>query len=159
PPLLRPATAIGYVGFGLGRYAAKGSPFCRRTTPLHPRGPMVGPRARGRSGADRIAGPAAPYDRRSDLSLPFGQQLQTCDDPPRGRAAPSTRSPHEVAGPSHPARYRGPVTTEDVLEALARVTAALPVGEERPGQEQMASAVSVAIRTKQHLAVQAGTGT
>ncbi|MDQ2650410.1 MAG: ATP-dependent DNA helicase [Actinomycetota bacterium] len=51
------------------------------------------------------------------------------------------------------------MTTEDVLEALARVTAALPVGEERPGQEQMASAVSVAIRTKQHLAVQAGTGT
>jgi ATP-dependent DNA helicase DinG len=49
--------------------------------------------------------------------------------------------------------------TEDVLEALARVTAALPVGEERPGQEQMASAVSVAVRTKQHLAVQAGTGT
>jgi ATP-dependent DNA helicase DinG len=48
---------------------------------------------------------------------------------------------------------------EDVLEALARVTSQLPVGEERPGQEQMASAVAVAIRTKQHLAVQAGTGT
>jgi ATP-dependent DNA helicase DinG len=51
------------------------------------------------------------------------------------------------------------VTTPDVLDALARVTAALPVGEERPGQEQMASAIDVAIRTKTHLAVQAGTGT
>jgi ATP-dependent DNA helicase DinG len=51
------------------------------------------------------------------------------------------------------------VTTQDVLEALAKVTSALPVGEERPGQEQMASAVGVAVRTKQHLAVQAGTGT
>lgn len=47
----------------------------------------------------------------------------------------------------------------DVLDALARVTGALPVGEERPGQEQMASAIAVAIRTGGHLAVQAGTGT
>jgi ATP-dependent DNA helicase DinG len=47
----------------------------------------------------------------------------------------------------------------DVLKALARVTSALPIGEERLGQEQMASAVDVAIRTKTHLAVQAGTGT
>jgi ATP-dependent DNA helicase DinG len=49
--------------------------------------------------------------------------------------------------------------SENVLEALARVTKALPIGEERPGQEQMASAIDVAIRTNTHLAVQAGTGT
>jgi ATP-dependent DNA helicase DinG len=52
----------------------------------------------------------------------------------------------------------GPVTT-DVRTALARVTAELPDGVERPGQGEMAEAVAVAIRTRTHLAVQAGTGT
>jgi ATP-dependent DNA helicase DinG len=45
------------------------------------------------------------------------------------------------------------------LKALAQVTAALPAAEERPGQQQMASAVSDAIEAGKHLIVQAGTGT
>ena len=49
--------------------------------------------------------------------------------------------------------------TGDVSEALARVTAALPAGENRPGQVAMAEAVAHAIAEKRHLIVQAGTGT
>ena len=46
------------------------------------------------------------------------------------------------------------------MEALARVTTALPGGgEARPGQVEMAQAMARAIREKQHLVVQAGTGT
>ena len=43
--------------------------------------------------------------------------------------------------------------------ALGRVTAALPVTEERPGQIEMAAAVDASIRTGVPLVVQAGTGT
>lgn len=47
-----------------------------------------------------------------------------------------------------------------VDETLAKVVAQLPGGgEPRLGQVEMAQAVEVAIRTKKHLAVQAGTGT
>jgi ATP-dependent DNA helicase DinG len=46
-----------------------------------------------------------------------------------------------------------------VTAALAKVTGQLPAGEVREGQAQMAEAVAEAIRTKKHLAVQAGTGT
>jgi ATP-dependent DNA helicase DinG len=47
-----------------------------------------------------------------------------------------------------------------VADALARVTAALPGGgEARPGQVQMAEAVDHALSERQHLVVQAGTGT
>lgn len=42
---------------------------------------------------------------------------------------------------------------------MARITAALPAGEERPGQVEMAEAVAAAIRDGGHLIVQAGTGT
>jgi len=49
--------------------------------------------------------------------------------------------------------------SDDVITALARVTAALPAAEDRPGQQQMAAAVDQAIRTGKHLVVQAGTGT
>ena len=49
-------------------------------------------------------------------------------------------------------------TPDDVEAALARVVKAMPGGEERPGQLEMAKAVAVAIRTKKHLMVQAGTG-
>jgi ATP-dependent DNA helicase DinG len=48
---------------------------------------------------------------------------------------------------------------EIVTSALAKVTAALPAAEDRPGQRQMASAVDGAIRHGRHLIVQAGTGT
>ncbi|HEY4610483.1 MAG TPA: ATP-dependent DNA helicase, partial [Ilumatobacteraceae bacterium] len=45
------------------------------------------------------------------------------------------------------------------LAALATVTAALPAAEDRPGQRDMADAVSSAIDQGRHLIVQAGTGT
>ena len=50
-------------------------------------------------------------------------------------------------------------TPDDVEVALKRVVAAMPGGEERPGQIEMARAVAVAIDTERHLIVQAGTGT
>lgn len=43
--------------------------------------------------------------------------------------------------------------------ALEHVTGALPRGEERPGQRQMAAAVAAAIADGRHLVVEAGTGT
>lgn len=43
--------------------------------------------------------------------------------------------------------------------ALRRVVAAMPDGEERPGQLEMARAVAEAIAGEEHLVVQAGTGT
>jgi len=46
-----------------------------------------------------------------------------------------------------------------LLQALARVTGALPAAEDRPGQQQMATAVASAIESGRHLVVQAGTGT
>ncbi len=54
-----------------------------------------------------------------------------------------------------------PATTsvEDVAAAMRRVTAALPAGEEREGQVQMAEAVARAVLERRHLVVQAGTGT
>ena len=48
---------------------------------------------------------------------------------------------------------------DDVPAALDRVRAALPAGEERPGQVAMAEAVARAIGDKRHVVVQAGTGT
>jgi ATP-dependent DNA helicase DinG len=48
---------------------------------------------------------------------------------------------------------------ERTEECLAKVTAALPAGEERPGQVEMAHAVARAISEGRHLVVQAGTGT
>lgn len=50
--------------------------------------------------------------------------------------------------------------SERTARALASVTTALPGGgEERPGQREMAEAVTRAIETGRHLVVQAGTGT
>ena len=48
---------------------------------------------------------------------------------------------------------------DEVEAALAKVTAALPAGEDRPGQLTMAKAVAEAIKSQRHLVVQAGTGT
>jgi ATP-dependent DNA helicase DinG len=53
----------------------------------------------------------------------------------------------------------GAGTDAAVADALRRVAAALPAGEERPGQLQMAQAVAIAMRDREHLVVQAGTGT
>jgi hypothetical protein len=55
-----------------------------------------------------------------------------------------------------------PATTEpgaSAAGALARITAAIPGGEERAGQLEMAAAVAEAIDAGRHLLVQAGTGT
>ena len=49
--------------------------------------------------------------------------------------------------------------TDAAATALARVTAALPAAEDRPGQREMAAAVARAIESGKHLVVQAGTGT
>ena len=47
----------------------------------------------------------------------------------------------------------------DTRAALATITEALPAGEPRPGQVEMAEAVARAIADQRHLVVQAGTGT
>jgi ATP-dependent DNA helicase DinG len=55
------------------------------------------------------------------------------------------------------------VTNKDIqrntLALLHTVTAALPQAEERQGQNEMAVAIALAVDTKRHLIVQAGTGT
>ncbi|PLS76159.1 MAG: ATP-dependent helicase [Actinobacteria bacterium] len=48
---------------------------------------------------------------------------------------------------------------EDVAVAMAKVTSALPAGEDRPGQVEMARAVAATLEDDGHLVVQAGTGT
>ena len=55
--------------------------------------------------------------------------------------------------------FDGVTSPENVTTVLAKVTAALPAAEERPGQQLMAAAVDAAITNGQHLIVQAGTGT
>lgn len=49
--------------------------------------------------------------------------------------------------------------TNRTLEALRLATAHLPEVEERPGQDEMAATIAVAISKRRHLIVQAGTGT
>ena len=67
--------------------------------------------------------------------------------------------------PSPRRKASSPATAADrridgnVRTALAAVTAALPTGEDRPGQVEMAVAVGRAITDKRPLIVQAGTGT
>ena len=57
-------------------------------------------------------------------------------------------------------RYRAAVGRgAEAASVVRRVTAALPGGEDRPGQAAMATAVADAIATGRHLCVQAGTGT
>src|SRR5687768_8667930 len=55
--------------------------------------------------------------------------------------------------------YHRDMGASEVDGALARVTAALPAAEERPGQHTMANAVAAAIAGRRHVIVQAGTGT
>jgi ATP-dependent DNA helicase DinG len=52
-----------------------------------------------------------------------------------------------------------PTAGSAALEALARVTAALPAAEDRAGQRDMAELVAESIDRERHLVVQAGTGT
>lgn len=51
------------------------------------------------------------------------------------------------------------VKTPTVDELLAAAVGAVPGGTTRPGQQQMAAAVAAAVSDRQHLVVQAGTGT
>jgi ATP-dependent DNA helicase DinG len=51
------------------------------------------------------------------------------------------------------------VAGDEAVEALAKVTAQLARGEQRPEQQEMCRAVAEALVTGTHLAVQAGTGT
>ncbi len=68
-------------------------------------------------------------------------------------AAPAT----SAATPSPTRRARGSRPTAG--ELLAAAVGAVPGGSTRPGQEQMAQAVEEAIGSREHLLVQAGTGT
>ena len=65
--------------------------------------------------------------------------------------APSTPRPPGPGG--------GDALADRAASLLARVTGALPGGEARPPQRQMARAVADAIERRRHLIVQAGTGT
>jgi ATP-dependent DNA helicase DinG len=51
------------------------------------------------------------------------------------------------------------IVERTVAEALSRVIAGLPGGEDRPGQQAMAVAIAGAVAADEHLVVQAGTGT
>ncbi len=64
----------------------------------------------------------------------------------------------DAAAPAEPAEPTDP-TVRRTLSALDRVTAALPGGETRDGQREMAAAVAAAVKERRHLVVQAGTGT
>ena len=66
-------------------------------------------------------------------------------DPSRKASSPATAADRRIDG--------------NVRKTLASVTAALPAGEDRPGQVEMAIAVGRAITDRRPLIVQAGTGT
>ncbi|HWE66048.1 MAG TPA: DEAD/DEAH box helicase, partial [Acidimicrobiales bacterium] len=63
--------------------------------------------------------------------------------------------PEARAGVSEEARQAG----DDAVDALAKVTAQMSSGEQRPEQQEMCRAVAEALVTGTHLVVQAGTGT
>ncbi len=63
--------------------------------------------------------------------------------------------PEADRGVSDEARQYG----DDAVEALAKVTAQMASGEQRPEQQEMCRAVAEAMVTGTHLVVQAGTGT
>jgi ATP-dependent DNA helicase DinG len=61
------------------------------------------------------------------------------------------------AAPPSPRRRKG--SRPSAAQLLAAAVGAVPGGASRPGQEQMASAIEHAIGSREHLLVQAGTGT
>jgi ATP-dependent DNA helicase DinG len=61
----------------------------------------------------------------------------------------------DVTPDSGAARQAG----DDAVEALAKVTAGMASGEQRPEQQEMCRAVGETLVTGTHLVVQAGTGT
>jgi ATP-dependent DNA helicase DinG len=64
-------------------------------------------------------------------------------------------TPGSSRGTAEQARQAG----DDAVEALAKVTAGMANGEQRPEQQEMCRAVAEAVVTGTHLVVQAGTGT
>ena len=71
---------------------------------------------------------------------------------------PLSRGVHRTT-PKQPLPSNTVAAVDNVKSALARVTAALPAAEDRPGQQHMATAVNAAVNSGKHLIVQAGTGT
>ncbi len=67
-------------------------------------------------------------------------------------------SPHESEPAGHGRRPDSPLAKQTAAQ-LASITAALPGGEDRPGQREMALDVARAIEEERHLIAQAGTGT
>ena len=62
-------------------------------------------------------------------------------------------------GEERPERFESAAeAARETVRSLAQVTAALPRGEARPGQADMAEAAARAIEDGRHLVVQAGTG-
>jgi ATP-dependent DNA helicase DinG len=77
-----------------------------------------------------------------------------------GGVAEAGPEPDEAGGGVvEPEGCAGVAPAAEVALALARMRAALPAGEERPGQLAMAEAVARALAGGRHLVVQAGTGT
>ena len=74
-------------------------------------------------------------------------------------AAPPSPTGATVAPDGTGACDAGGMTREEVGHELARIVDAMPGGEARAGQEQMAGEVAEAIESGRHLLVQAGTGT
>ncbi|WP_425566091.1 ATP-dependent DNA helicase [Polymorphospora rubra] len=71
-------------------------------------------------------------------------------------AAPTSAARPATAGSPGSRRRRGRASTDDLLAAAV---GAVPGGAARPGQQQMATAIDNAIGSREHLLVQAGTGT
>ncbi|MFI5493234.1 ATP-dependent DNA helicase [Actinoplanes sp. NPDC051859] len=65
--------------------------------------------------------------------------------------------PGTVFGVTAPAKSRR--TTASAKDLLAAAVGAVPGGSSRPGQEEMATAIERAVKQREHLLVQAGTGT
>jgi ATP-dependent DNA helicase DinG len=72
-------------------------------------------------------------------------------------AAPTADARSTDAPAPAPRRRKGP--RPSAAELLAAAVGAVPGGTSRPGQEQMAAAIEHAIDHREHLLVQAGTGT
>jgi ATP-dependent DNA helicase DinG len=72
-------------------------------------------------------------------------------------AAPTADTAPAQAPTPSPRRRKGP--RPSAAELLAAAVGAVPGGSSRPGQEQMAAAIEHAIGSREHLLVQAGTGT
>ncbi|HEX8345076.1 MAG TPA: hypothetical protein VF657_10070, partial [Actinoplanes sp.] len=74
-------------------------------------------------------------------------------------AASTAAGPPAAGATSAPSPRRRTGSRPSAGELLAAAVGAVPGGASRPGQEQMAAAIEAAIGSREHLLVQAGTGT